>query len=65
MQDVIREKTSPNFDLKFFEKFNDFMLFLRNSTTHKSFDLSDSEKFKAALSMQMSLAFLEYYSIYI
>ena len=62
MQDVIREKASPDFDLKFFEKFNDFMLFLRNSTTHKSLDLSDSEKFKAALSMQMSLVFLEYYS---
>ncbi len=62
LQDVIREKASPDFDLKFFEKFNDFMLFLRNSTTHKSLDLSDSEKFKAALSMQMSLVFLEYYS---
>jgi len=62
LQDVIRKKASPDFDLKFFEKFNDFMLFLRNSTTHKSLDLSDSEKFKAALSMQMSLIFLEYYS---
>lgn len=38
LQDVIREKASPNFDLKFFEKFN------------------------AALSMQMFLIFLEYYS---
>lgn len=62
LQDVFREKSSPNFDLKFFEKFNDFMLYLRNSTTHKSLDLSNSEKFKTALSMQMSLVFLEYYS---
>ena len=60
--DLIREISSSNFDLKFFEKFNDFMLYLRNSTTHKSLDLSNSEKFKAALSMQMSLIFLEYYS---
>ena len=62
LQDLIKEKASPSFDLKFFEKFNDFMLFLRNSTTHKSLNLSESEKFKAALSMQMSLIFLEYYS---
>lgn len=62
LQDLIKEKASPNFDLKFFEKFNDFMLFLRNSTTHKRLNLSKSEKFKAALSMQMSLIFLEYYS---
>ncbi len=38
------------------------MLYLRNSTTHKALAVSDSEKFKAALSMQMSLVFLDYYS---
>lgn len=62
LQDRIKETASPEFDSKFLEKFNEFMLYLRNSTTHKELTVSDSEKFKAALSMQMSLVFLDYYS---
>lgn len=62
LQDQIKEMASPEFDSKFLEKFNEFMLYLRNSTTHKALTVSDSEKFKAALSMQMSLVFLDYYS---
>lgn len=62
LQDQIKETASPEFDSKFLDKFNEFMLYLRNSTTHKALTVSDSEKFKAALSMQMSLVFLDYYS---
>lgn len=62
LQNQIKKTASPEFDSKFLEKFNDFMLYLRNSTTHKVLNVSDSEKFKATLSMQMSLVFLDYYS---
>lgn len=62
LQDQIKRTAPPEFDSKFLEKFNEFMLYLRNSTTHKALTVSDSEKFKAALSMQMSIVFLDYYS---
>lgn len=62
LQNKIKETVSAEFDFKFLEMFNEFMLYLRNSTTHKNLTVSDSEKFKAALSVQMSLVFLEYYS---
>lgn len=62
LQNSIRERKSPEFDFEFLEKFNNFMRYLRNSTTHKALNILDSEKFKASLSMQMSLVFLEYYS---
>lgn len=60
----IIEREDRNIDLKFLKKFNDFMLFLRNTTTHKSSQnlLSDIEKFKAELSMTMSLEFIEFYT---
>lgn len=62
LQNRIKERTSMTFDFRFFQKFNEFMLYLRNSTTHKSTSISESEKFKADLSVQMSLIFLDYYS---
>lgn len=62
LQSQLKGTASPDFDFKFLEKFNEFMLYLRNSTTHKGLTVSDSEKFKAGLSIQMSLIFLEYYS---
>ena len=62
LQNEIKGKTTNTFDYLFFEKLNDFMLYLRNSTTHKGRDISNSEKFKAELSVQMSLVFLDYYS---
>lgn len=62
LQNEIKGKTTKTFDYLFFEKFNDFILYLRNSTTHKGRDISNSEKFKAELSVQMSLVFLDYYS---
>jgi minimal CRISPR polymerase domain len=53
----------PNdFDFEFFKKFNDFMLYLRNSSTHKSTTLADIERFKADLSVKMSFPFIEFYA---
>lgn len=62
LQNIMKEKQSVAFDYRFLEKFNEFILYLRNSTTHKGLIISKSEKFKSALTMQMSLIFLEYYS---
>ena len=62
LQDIIEEKASSVFDFRFLQEFNSFILYLRNTSTHKTLDLSDSEKFKAELSVSMSLIFLEYYS---
>lgn len=62
LQNKLKNKTSKTFDYNFLEKLNCFILYLRNSTTHKGRSISDSEKFKAELSIQMSLIFLKYYS---
>ncbi|HMQ83995.1 MAG TPA: mCpol domain-containing protein [Saprospiraceae bacterium] len=57
------DKIQPlSFDKEFLVLFNKFMLHLRNSTTHKSKDLSVIEKFKADLMLKMSFPFMEYYS---
>lgn len=58
----IEREVPPHFDLEFFRRFNDFMLYLRNSTTHKGKLLTDVEKFKADLSVKMSLPFIEFYT---
>ena len=51
----------PKSDFEFLKKFNDFILYLRNKTTHKDVLISDLEKFKAELSVTMSFPFLEFY----
>lgn len=51
----------PKPDYEFLKKFNEFMLYLRNKTTHKDDLLSDLERFKADLSLKMSFPFLEFY----
>jgi len=53
---------NKGFDLEFFQKFNEFMLYLRNSTTHKGKILSDIEKFKADLSVSMSFPYIDFYT---
>jgi hypothetical protein len=58
----VKQEASSDFDIKFFEKFNNFILYLRNSTTHKGKLLTDIEKFKADLSVKMSFPFLEFYT---
>ncbi len=57
----IENNCPQDFDLEFFRKFNDFMLYLRNSTTHKGKILTDLERFKADLSVKMSFPFIEFY----
>ncbi|WP_254444731.1 mCpol domain-containing protein [Anabaena sp. UHCC 0187] len=57
------EKDAPSdFDVEFFSKFNDFILYLRNSSTHKGKLLTDVEKFKAELSVKMAFPFIEFYT---
>lgn len=55
------DKAYKDFDFEFFKKFNDFMLYLRNSSTHKNTALADIERFKADLSVKMSFPFIEFY----
>lgn len=52
----------PDFDFKFLNLFNDFILHIRNTTTHKSKKLSILEKIKAELSRRMAFPFIEYYT---
>jgi len=60
----ILKREDRDIDLEFLEEFNKFIIFLRNKTTHKSSQnhLSDVEKFKAELSISMSLEFIEFYT---
>ncbi len=51
-----------NADFEFLTKFNDFMLYLRNSTTHKGALLTDVERFKGELAVNMSFPFIEFYT---
>lgn len=57
------EKNAPDtFDIEFYRKFNDFVLYLRNSSTHKGQVLTDLEKFKADLAVKMTFPFIEFYT---
>lgn len=58
----LQENPPPDFDLEFFTRFNEFMLYLRNSTTHKGKLLTDVEKFKADLSVKMAFPFIDFYT---
>lgn len=58
----IKKNHDKDFDLEFFQRFNEFMLYLRNSTTHKGKILSDIEKFKAELSVKMSFPYIDFYT---
>ena len=62
IQSRIESKRPQGFDLEFFRKFNDFILYLRNSSTHKGTTLTDIEKFKAELAVKMSFPFIEFYT---
>ncbi len=59
---VIERQPESGFDLEFLEKFSAFVLYLRNSATHKGRLLTDSEGFKAELSVLLSLPFVRYYT---
>ncbi len=58
----VNKKFNDDFDIEFFHKFNDFMLYLRNTTTHKGKILSDVERFKAELSIKMSFPYIDFYT---
>jgi hypothetical protein len=58
---AVERENPENFDLEFFRKFNDFILYLRNSTVHKGRALTSLEKFKADLVVKMSFPFIEFY----
>jgi hypothetical protein len=62
IREKIEEEAPQHFDFDFFNKFNDFMLYLRNSTTHKGKLLTDLERFKAELALNMSFPFLDFYA---
>ncbi|HHD78848.1 MAG TPA: mCpol domain-containing protein [Epsilonproteobacteria bacterium] len=64
LYEIIEKEQHDDIDTDFVKKFNDFVLFLRNTTVHKSSKkkLSDTEKFKAELSITTTLAFIEFYS---
>ncbi len=62
IESVLAGEVPNDFDFEFFKKFNDFMLYLRNSSTHKSTTLADIERFKADLSVKMSFPFIEFYA---
>lgn len=59
---TLERKPNPDFDIDFFRRFNDFVLYLRNSTVHKGKLLTDVQKFKADLSVKMSFPFIEFYT---
>jgi hypothetical protein len=61
----IERKDILDFDFEFFQKLNEFMLYLRNSTVHKSKKISDLEKFKAELAMKMAFPYMEFYITFI
>lgn len=62
IEDEAKRKAPTNFDFEFFEKFKDFMLYLRNSTTHKPEVLTSIERFKADLAIKMAFPFIEFYT---
>lgn len=62
LREHVESTNKADFDYDFFRRFNDFMLYLRNSTTHKGKLLSDVERFKADLAVKMSFPFLEFYA---
>lgn len=58
----VRVSAPADFDYDFLNRFNDFMLYLRNSTTHKGRLLTEVEKFKAELSVKMAFPFIQFYT---
>ncbi len=58
----VYEISPPNFDFKFMELLNGIMLYIRNTTTHKTKALGIIEKIKAELSMRMVFPFIQFYT---
>lgn len=62
IQERVENEASADFDLEFFTKFNDFMLYLRNSSQSKGRLVTDIERFKADLAIKMAFPFIEFYT---
>lgn len=62
IESKVEQNAPPEFDQEFFRLFNNFMLYLRNSATHKGRLLTDFERFKAELALKMSFPFIEFYT---
>lgn len=62
IREAVDARAGDDFDHEFLRRFNDFILYLRNSTTHKGRLLTASEGFKAELSILLSLPFVRYYT---
>jgi minimal CRISPR polymerase domain len=62
VENRVKEDATPDFDIEFFKLFNNFILYLRNSSTHKGKLLTNLEKFKADLSVKMAFPFMEFYT---
>ncbi len=62
---VLKERlanSSSGFDYNFLSEINKFILYLRNNTTHKAFDITETQKYKASLLMNIAFVFVDYYS---
>lgn len=62
LSQYVKSNHQADFDFEFFRRFNEFMLYLRNSTTHKGKFLTDVERIKADLALKMSFPFLKFYA---
>jgi len=62
IREAMNARVGDEFDHEFLRTFNEFVRYLRNSTTHKGRLLTDSEAFKAELSILLSLPFVRYYT---
>lgn len=62
LRSQVERKAPDNFDVEFFRKLNDFVLYLRNSSTHKGRHLTNLEKFKADLAVKMAFPFIAFYT---
>jgi hypothetical protein len=62
IEEALQNKRSAMFDYKFYHQFSEFILYLRNTASHKGKSLGRSdEQYKADLSVDMLLVFLDYY----
>ena len=62
---VLKERlanSSSGFDYNFLSEINKLILYLRNNTTHKAFDITETQKYKASLLMNIAFVFVDYYS---
>lgn len=62
---ILKERftnTPSSFDYNFLDEINKLILYLRNNTTHKAFDITETQKYKASLLLNMAFVFIEYYS---